>query len=35
VIALTTIMTPLLDSMGIAWSRLYRPVMPGAKASTS
>ena len=35
VIALTTIMTPLLDSMGTAWSRLYRPVMPGAKASTS
>jgi monovalent cation:proton antiporter-2 (CPA2) family protein len=35
VIGLTTIMTPLLDSMGMAWSRLNRSVMPGAKASTS
>jgi glutathione-regulated potassium-efflux system protein KefB len=35
VIALTTIMTPLLDTMGIAWSRFNRSVMPGAKASTS
>jgi glutathione-regulated potassium-efflux system protein KefB len=35
VVALTTIMTPLLDTMGMIWSRLSRSVMPGTSASTS
>ena len=35
VVALTTIMTPLLDTMGLIWSRLNRSVMPGTSASPS
>jgi hypothetical protein len=35
VIGLTTIMTPLLDRMGLAWSRLNRPMMTEAKPSIS
>ncbi|HEY3474440.1 MAG TPA: cation:proton antiporter [Anaerolineales bacterium] len=35
VVALTTIMTPLLDTMGMVWSRLNRSVMPGTSASPS
>jgi glutathione-regulated potassium-efflux system protein KefB len=35
VIALTTIMTSWLDALGVAFSRLSRPVLPSPKASTS
>ena len=35
VIALTTIMTSWLDALGVAFSRLSRPVMPSPKISTS
>ena len=35
IIALTTLVTPWLDSIGIAWSRLDRSVIPTPRTSTS
>jgi monovalent cation:proton antiporter-2 (CPA2) family protein len=35
IIALTTLVTPWLDSIGIAWSRLDRSVTPSPRISTS
>jgi len=35
VIALTTIMTSWLDTLGVAFSRLNRPEMPSPKITTS